>query len=157
MTEAHWPAVREIFAEGIAAGNATFETSVPSWQDWDARHLGTCRLVALRDREVLGWAALSPVSSRQVYRGVAEVSVYVAENARGHGIGTALLVALVAESERNGIWTLQAVIHAGNSISIGAHEKAGFRIVGTRERIGCLHGGWLDTVLMEKRSGVVGV
>ena len=157
MTEQHWDAVRAIFAQGIATGNATFETSVPSWQDWDARHLSSCRLVALRDGEVLGWAALSPVSMRQVYRGVAEVSVYIAEHGRGRQVGTALLEALVAESERNGIWTLQAGIFPENAASIRLHEKLGFRIVGTRERIGCLHGRWCDTVLMERRSKVVGV
>lgn len=157
MTERHWPAVREIFAQGIATGTATFETTVPSWEEWDSRHLPTCRLVALRNGEALGWAALSPVSVRHVYRGVAEVSVYIAESARGQGIGVALLEALIAESERNGIWTLQAVIHASNSISIRTHEKAGFRTVGTRERIGCLHGRWLDTVLMERRSRIVGL
>jgi phosphinothricin acetyltransferase len=156
MTEQHWDAVRAIFAQGIATGNATFETSVPSWQDWDARHLSTCRLVAVREDEVLGWGALSPVSVRQVYRGVAEVSVYIAEASRAQKIGTALLKALIAESERNGIWTLQAIIHADNGISIHTHQKAGFRNVGTRERIGCLHGRWCDTVLMERRSKVVG-
>ena len=157
MTEQHWDAVGAIFAQGIALGNATLETSVPSWQDWDAHHLKTCRLVAVRDGEVLGWAALSPVSNRHVYRGVAEVSVYIAEHARGRQIGSGLLAALAAESERNGIWTLQAVIHADNAVSIHTHQKAGFRIVGTRERIGCLHGRWRDTVLMERRSNVVGV
>jgi phosphinothricin acetyltransferase len=156
MTEQHWPAVREIFAQGIAAGNATFEITVPEWAQWDARHLATCRLVALHEQQVLGWAALSPVSVRHVYRGVAEVSVYIDEGTRGQGVGTALLQALVTDSERNGIWTLQAVIHASNSISIRLHDNAGFRIVGTRERIGCLHGRWLDTVLMERRSKVVG-
>jgi L-amino acid N-acyltransferase YncA len=156
MTPQHWPAVREIFAQGIAIGNATFETAVPSWEEWDSRHLPTCRLVALRDGKVVGWAALSPVSVRHVYRGVAEVSVYIAESSRRQGIGVALLEALIAESERDGIWTLQAVIHASNAISIHTHEKAGFRVVGTRERIGCLHGRWLDTVLMERRSRIVG-
>ncbi len=155
MTEQHCEAVRAIFAQGIATGNATFETSVPSWQDWDARHLSSCRLVAVRDGEVLGWAALSPVSMRQVYRGVAEVSVYIAEHGRGRQVGTALLEALVAESERNGIWTLQAGIFPENAASIRLHEKLGFRIVGRRERIGCLHGRWCDTVLMERRSKVV--
>jgi L-amino acid N-acyltransferase YncA len=157
MTEQHWDAGRVIFAQGIATGNATFETSVPSWQEWDARHLRSCRLVAVREDEVLGWAALSPVSIRQVYRGVAEVSVYVGEQARGKGVGSALLAALIVESERNGFWTLQAVIHATNTISIRTHENAGFRIVGTRERIGCLEGRWLDTVLMERRSRIAGV
>jgi len=157
MTEQHWPAVREIYAQGIAAGNATFETVVPEWAHWDAHHLPTCRLVALNGDDVVGWAALSAVSTRQVYRGVAEVSVYIAETSRGRGIGRALLEALSAESERNEIWTLQAVIHASNAISIHLHQKAGFRMVGTRERIGCLHGRWLDTVLMERRSKIVGV
>ncbi len=155
MTGQHWDAVRAIFAQGIATGDATFETTVPSWQDWEARHLSSCRLVAIREGEVLGWAALSPVSVRQVYRGVSEVSVYIADNARGQKIGTALLEALVAESERNGIWTLQAGIFSENVASIRLHEKLGFRIVGTRERIGCLHGRWRDTVLMERRSKVV--
>lgn len=156
MTELHWEPVRAIFVQGIATGNATFETSVPSWQEWDARHLSTCRLVAVREDEVMGWAALSPVSVRQVYRGVAEVSVYVADGARGQKVGTMLLKALIAESERNGIWTLQAGIFSDNAISIRLHAKLGFRIVGTRERIGCLHGRWCDTVLMERRSRVVG-
>lgn len=155
MTERHWDAVRAIFAQGIATGNATFETSVPSWQEWNARHLDTCRLVAVREGHVLGWAALSPVSARKAYRGVTEVSVYIADHARGQNIGTALLTALIAESERNGIWTLQAGIFSENPASIRLHEKLGFRIVGTRERIGCLHGSWHDTVLMERRSKVV--
>lgn len=156
MTAAHWDGVREIYAQGIATGNATFEQTVPGWQDWDARHLLCCRLVAVLDGAIAGWAALSPASNRHVYRGVAEVSVYVAEQARGHGVGFELLTALATASEQNGIWTLQAVIHAENLISIRLHQKAGFRIVGTRERIGCLHGRWRDTVLMERRSKVVG-
>jgi phosphinothricin acetyltransferase len=156
MTQQHWDAVRAIFAQGIATGNATFETSVPSWQDWDARHLSTCRLVALRDGEVLGWAALSPVSTRHVYRGVAEVSVYVAEQARGRQVGSSLLEALVVESERNGIWTLQAGIFPENVSSIRLHENLGFRVVGRRERIGCMNGRWRDIVFMERRSKVVG-
>lgn len=157
MTEAHWPAVREIYAQGIATRQATFETAVPSWQEWDGNHLPTCRIVAHIGDEIVGWAALSAVSQRYVYRGVAEVSVYVAEQARGKGVGTALLAALIDESERNGFWTLQAVIHARNAVSIRAHEKSGFRIVGTRQRIGCLDGRWIDTVLMERRSKLVGV
>jgi phosphinothricin acetyltransferase len=158
MSEEHWSSVRKIYAQGIATRNATFETGVPQWTEWDGRHLSTCRLVALHDGgEVVGWAALSAVSSRQVYRGVAEVSVYVATSAQGKGIGSALLSALVAESERNGIWTLQAGILAENAASIHLHEKAGFRVVGRRERIGCLDGRWRDTILMERRSAVVGV
>jgi phosphinothricin acetyltransferase len=157
MTETQWPEVRRIYKQGIATRNATFATEAPDWSEWDARHLPACRLVALRDGEVLGWAALSPVSSRQVYRGVQEVSVYVADSARGQGIGSQLLDALVAESERNGIWTLQAGIFAENTASIRLHERAGFRLVGRRERIGCLDGQWRDTVLMERRSQSTGV
>ena len=157
MSEAHWAAVREIYAQGIATRNATFETALPDWAEWDARHLSMCRLVALRGDEVVGWAALSAVSSREVYRGVAEVSVYVANRAQGQGIGSALLSALVAESERHGIWTLQAGILAENDASIHLHEKAGFRIVGRREKIGQLDGQWRDTILMERRSRSIGV
>ena len=156
MTEQHWLAVSEIFAQGIATTNATLETSVPTWPEWDARHLPACRLVGLHGEEVVGWAALSAVSSRQVYRGVAEVSVYIAERARGQGMGAALLDKLIEESERNGIWTLQAGILVENVASIHLHEKAGFRVVGKRERIGCMHGIWRDTILMERRSKVAG-
>ena len=157
MIEDYWPALREIYAQGIATRNATFATEAPEWTEWDTRHLSTCRLVALCDAEVIGWAALSPVSSRHVYRGVQEVSVYIAESARGKGIGLQLLNALVVESERNGIWTLQAGIFAENSASVRLHERAGFRIVGRRERIGRLDGQWRDTILMERRSKSVGV
>jgi phosphinothricin acetyltransferase len=157
MTEAHWDAVRQIYWEGIATGHATFEQSLPDWMEWDTRHLPTCRLIARIVDEVLGWAALSRVSSRQVYRGVAEVSIYVADRARGRGIGAALLAALITESECNGIWTLQAGIFAENAASIRLHQRAGFRLVGTRERIACLKGTWRDTVLMERRSAIVGV
>jgi len=157
MTEQHWNAVREIYAQGIATRNATFETTVPTWQEWEDHHLPICRLVAKSGDEILGWAALSAVSGRQVYRGVAEVSVYTAEGVRGRGIGSALLATLVADSERNGIWTLQAGILAENAVSIHLHEKAGFRVIGTRERIGCLDGRWRDTVLMERRSSLIGV
>jgi len=157
MTEQHWDAVRQIYWEGIATGRATFEESVPEWKEWDARHLPTCRLIACSGDAVLGWAALSRVSSRHVYRGVAEVSIYIAERARGRGFGAALLAALIAESERLGIWTLQAGIFAENATSIRLHQRAGFRIVGTRERIACLKGTWRDTVLMERRSAIVGV
>ena len=156
MSEAHWAAVREIYAQGIATRNATFETALPDWAEWDARHLSMCRLVALRGDEVVGWAALSAVSSREIYRGLAEVSVYVANSAQGKGIGSALLASLIAGSERHGIWTLQAGILAENDASIHLHEKAGFRIVGRREKIGRLDGQWRDTVLMERRSTVVG-
>ena len=156
MTEEHWSAVREIYEQGIATRSATFATTAPDWPEWDARHLPTCRLVAVREAEVFGWAALSPVSSRQVYRGVQEVSVYIAKSARGQGIGLQLMSALVFASERNGIWTLQAGIFSENVASIRLHEKAGFRLVGRRERIAQLDGQWRDTVLMERRSTLVG-
>ncbi len=157
MTPEHWETVRKIYQEGIATGNATFETSVPDWKQWDERHLPSCRLVARSDTKVLGWAALSPVSSRCVYGGLAEVSIYVAEEARGQGIGRRLLAALVEASEQNGIWTLQAGIFPENAASIQLHQQAGFRTVGRRERIGRMDGRWRDTVLMERRSAVVGV
>jgi L-amino acid N-acyltransferase YncA len=157
MTEADWPSVRDIFLQGIATGIATFETSAPSWSEWNARHLPACRLVARSGVEVLGWAALSPVSSRRVYAGVAEVSIYVAERARGRKLGARLLDALVRESEKNGVWTLQAGIFIENEASIQLHGQAGFRVVGRREKLGCLNGRWRDVVLMERRSAIAGV
>ncbi|HEV3199422.1 MAG TPA: GNAT family N-acetyltransferase [Bryobacteraceae bacterium] len=156
MTADDREAVREIYREGIATGNATFEKSVPDWENWDARHLPHCRLVARAGDQVLGWAALSPVSTRAVYAGVAEVSVYVATLARGRGVGSALLSTLVASSEQNGLWTLQASIFPENPSSIAIHRKCGFRVVGTRERIGFRDGQWRDTILMERRSAVAG-
>ncbi len=149
--------MRAIYLEGIATGNATFEQSAPEWAQWDAGHLRVCRLVARSAEAVLGWAALSPVSSRCVYGGVAEVSVYVAERARGQGIGYRLLSRLVSDSEAAGIWTLQAGIFPENAASIRLHAAAGFRVVGTRERLGCMNGRWRDVVLMERRSDVVGI
>jgi phosphinothricin acetyltransferase len=151
-----WPDVRTIYLEGIATGNATFQQSAPEWADWDTGHLPHPRLVARRDGTVLAWAALSQVSARPVYAGVAEVSVYVAERARGQGIGRLLMAALIAESERNGIWTLQAGIFPENLASIALHLAHSFREVGVRERLGCMHGRWRDVVLMERRSKVVG-
>ncbi len=154
MTPDHWSAVRAIYLEGIATGNATFEQSAPEWEKWDLGHVPSCRLVALSQGEVVGWAALSPVSSRCVYAGVAEVSVYIAQRARGKGVGLALLTALVSESEQAGIWTLQAGIFPENVPSVELHKRAGFRIVGTRERLGCMDGHWRDVVLMERRSAI---
>jgi L-amino acid N-acyltransferase YncA len=151
-----WEAVRRIYVEGIATGNATFEQSAPEWDRWDAGHLKTCRLVA-RGEDVLGWAALSPVSSRCVYAGVAEVSVYVACGARRRGVGNALMAALIRASEHNGIWTLQAGIFPENAASVKLHQRCGFRMVGTRERVGQMDGRWRDVVLMERRSKTVGV
>jgi len=160
MSAAHWPEVRAIYVEGIATGQATFATEPPSWDAWDAGHLPTCRLIAVADATTgtgLGWAALSPVSERYVYAGVAEVSVYVAAAARGRGVGRALLLALVAASEQLGLWTLQASIFSENTASLRLHKSAGFRQVGRRERIGQLRGVWRDTLLLERRSAVVGV
>ncbi|MDO7846558.1 N-acetyltransferase family protein [Hymenobacter sp. M29] len=157
LMAAHWPAVRAIYAEGMATGNATFTTEPPAWEAWDASHLPTCRLVAADAAgQVLGWAALSPVSGRCVYAGVAEVSVYVGAAARGQGVGRALMNALVTESEQNGLWTLQAGIFPENTASLRLHEAVGFRPVGRRERIGQLHGHWRNTLLLERRSAVVG-
>jgi L-amino acid N-acyltransferase YncA len=157
MNATDWEQVRAIYLEGIATGNATFETQAPSWEAWDQAHLHFARLVARDGERVLGWAALSPVSKRSVYRGVAELTVSVAESARGQGIGRALLEALIGESEQNGIWTLQAAIMVENAASIQLHLRSGFREVGRRERIGKLNGVWRDTLLFERRSDKVGV
>ena len=157
MTAQDWQQVRHIYQEGLATGNATFETQAPEWEVWDARHLPTCRLVARQGDAILGWAALSPVSSRAVYAGVAEVSIYVSAAARGQGVGHTLLKALIAKSERNGIWTLQASIFPENVASIQLHLRHGFRQLGRRERIAQLHGIWCDTVILERRSAIVGV
>jgi len=155
MTEADWPAVARIYGEGIATGNATFETDVPDWASWDASHHQSCRLVVEDDGAVLAWAALSPVSSRPVYRGVAEVSIYVAPEARGRGLGADMLGALIESSEEKGFWTLPSIFPE-NEASIALHTRFGFRVVGTRERIGSHHGRWRDTVLLERRSARVG-
>ncbi len=157
MLPSHWPAVRAIYLEGIATGMATFETDAPDWGDWDYGHLACSRFVAMMNGEVIGWAALSPVSRRWVYRGVAEVSIYIAERARGRGVGKALMSTLVAQSERDEIWTLQSGILDENTASIALHKHAGFRMVGTRERIAFNNGRWRDTVLMERRSQVAGI
>jgi len=161
MTAAHWPQVRAIYEQGMATGHATFATSAPAWEAWDRDHLAACRLVAVDagyggSGQVLGWAALAPVSGRCVYGGVAEVSVYVAGAARGRGVGRQLLAALVAASEAHGLWTLQAGIFPENTPSISIRAGAGFREVGRRECIGQLHGAWRDTLLLERRSAVVG-
>jgi phosphinothricin acetyltransferase len=150
-----WPAVRAIYEEGIRGGDATFETETPSWERWDAAH-PDLRLVAERDGAVLGWAALSPSSARYCYRGVGEVSVYVAEQARGAGLGRVLLDELVRRSEQDGYWTLNAGVFPENEASIRLHKACGFREIGFRERIGELHGVWRDVVSLERRSTVVG-
>ena len=152
MKVSDWEQVRSIYLEGIRSGHSTFETEAPSWERWDEGHHQFARLV-MRDGEmVLGWAALSPVSKREVYRGVAELTVYVSESARGRGIGRALLEALVEESEKNGIWTLQASIFPENRASVQLHLRCGFREVGRRERIAMLNRVWRDTLLFERRS-----
>ncbi len=160
MRPEDWPSVRAIYEEGLATGLATFETRAPEWEDWDQNHLLPCRIVAWPvDEEsgrAAGWAALSPVSRRKVYAGVAEVSIYIAAWARGQGVGRALLTALIAESERAGIWTLQATIFAENLASQALHRSCGFREVGRRERIAQREGVWHDTVILERRSKVVG-
>jgi L-amino acid N-acyltransferase YncA len=158
MRPEDWTAVRAVYLEGIATGNATFETEAPPWVNWDAAHAAEPRLVA-RDGvgAVLGWAALTPVSGRCVYAGVGDLSVYVSEAARGRGVGRALLQALVSESERAGIWTLQAGIFPENEASLALHKSCGFREVGRRERIGKMNGVWRDVILMERRSGTAGV
>lgn len=151
-----WEAVRAIYLEGIATGNATFETSAPEWKDWDAKHRPDCRLIARMGGEVVGWTALSPTSTRHVYRGVVEESVYIAAKARGQGVGKMLLQAVIAESERVGIWTLQAGILQENVGSIALHKSCGFREVGYRERIGQMNGVWRNVIFMERRSEVAG-
>ena len=157
LRQIDWEQVRTIYREGIATGQATFEIEAPSWEAWDAAHLAFARLVARADDAVRGWAALSPVSKRRVYAGVAEVSVYVARDHRGAGIGHALLEHLIAESEKHGIWTLQAVVFPENLATIALHQRCGFREVGRRERIGKLNGAWRDTILLERRSSLIGV
>jgi phosphinothricin acetyltransferase len=148
----HWDLVARIYAEGIATGHATFETDVPTWARWDASHLVDQRLVALNGSEVVGWAALSGVSDRCVYGGVAEESVYVAAGQRGRGIGRALLQELILRSEAAGIWTIQTGIFPENEASLRLHEAVGFRRVGVRERLGQLNGVWRDVVFLERRS-----
>ena len=151
-----WLLVRAIYLEGIATGKATFETEAPSWEEWNASHLGFARLVARDEDRLIGWAALSEVSRRQVYSGVAEVSVYVARDNRRQGVGRALLERLITESEQNGIWTLQASVFPENVATIALHRACGFREVGRRERISKLNGSWRDTILLERRSKSVG-
>jgi phosphinothricin acetyltransferase len=155
MRADHWPDVVRIYAEGIATGDATFETEVPSWERWDASHLREHRYVAVCDGDVVGWAAVSPVSGRAVYAGVVEVSVYVAEPVRGKGIGTLLLDRLACSTGEAGIWTIQAGVFPENEASVRAHERAGFRVVGRRERVARLNGAWRDVLLLERRSDAV--
>jgi phosphinothricin acetyltransferase len=156
MLSDDWPDIRAIYEQGIATRNATFEAQAPSWEQWDAAHLAACRLVVRGPDGLLGWAALSPVSRRKCYSGVAEVSVYVRESARGQGVGRALLERLIAVSEAHGIWTLQGSTFPENAASVRLQETCGFRVVGRRERIAEMDGVWRDTVVTERRSEKVG-
>jgi L-amino acid N-acyltransferase YncA len=150
-----WPEVARIYAEGIATGDATFETEVPSWEQWDESHLPDHRLIVERDWAVAGWAAVSSVSDRCVYGGVVENSVYIAARFRGQGIGRELLQALIASTEAAGIWTLQTGIFPENEASLILHRRVGFEIVGRRKRLGRLNGAWRDVLLLERRSEIV--
>jgi phosphinothricin acetyltransferase len=157
LTPEDWSQVRAIYEEGITTRQATFETELPSWEQWDSAHLENGRFVARDNDRVLGWGALSPVSRRRCYAGVAEVSVYVRESARGRGVGRALLEQVIAASEAQGIWTLQGSTFPENAASLRLQERCGFRVVGRRERIAQMNGVWRDTVLTERRSGKVGL
>ena len=157
MKASDWEQVRSIYLDGIATGDATFETRAPQWAKWDSDHLAEPRLVYREGEKICGWAALSPVSGRCVYAGVAEVSVYVAQDSRGRGVGRSLLSALVARSEQSGIWTLQAGVFPENRASIELHKTCGFRQVGTREKLGQMAGVWRDLVMLERRSKIAGV
>jgi L-amino acid N-acyltransferase YncA len=158
MKEPHYQGVRDIYELGIATGNATFNTEAPLWEEWDKSHLANCRLVALdENKNVIGWAALTPVSGRCVYAGVAEVSLYIHPNHQGQGVGKKLMEELIRESEQQNLWTLQAGIFPENKASLRLHEQTGFRKVGYREKIGKLKNVWRDTVLLERRSRKVGV
>ena len=157
MNPTDWPQVAEIYKQGIETGNATFQQTIPTWVEWNNAHIGSCRLVAVIDNVITGWAALSPVSVRPVYAGVAEVSVYVESRFRGQQLGTKLLEGIISESESNGFWTLQAGILQENSASIAIHKKSGFREIGYREKVAKLKGVWRNTILMEERSTVTGI
>ena len=157
MQPIHWPEVKKIYEDGISTGHATFQLEAPTWESWDKSHLARPRLVAISNNLVAGWAALSRVSERCVYAGVAEVSIYIAPTFRGTGLGTQLLEMLVLESEKYNFWTLQAGIFPENLPSIKIHERNGFREVGVREKIGKLNGVWRDTLLFERRSCLIGV
>tara|TARA_R110002051_G_scaffold70772_1_gene127462 strand:+ start:20826 stop:21302 length:477 start_codon:yes stop_codon:yes gene_type:complete len=157
MLATDWESVANIYKEGIETGVATFETNVPTFNSWDQAHMQTCRFVIEENNIILGWVALSPVSSRCVYGGVAEISVYISKKSRGKGLGKILLQHLIAASEQQGIWTLQSGVFPTNFGSIKVHEAVGFRLIGKRERIGKLNGQWIDNVLFERRSSVIGI
>ena len=153
----HWDEVRQIYEQGIMTGNATFETAAPSWEEWDKKHLDICRFVAIEDGKVAGWIALIPTSTRKVYLGIMEVSIYIHEDHRGKGVGKKLFDVLIPESEKNGIWSLLSVLFPENTASIKLHEKVGFKVIGIREKMGKMGDVWRDNVMMERRSKVAGV
>jgi L-amino acid N-acyltransferase YncA len=158
MSHLDWKQVAKIYLEGINTGIATFQTEVPTWQEFNNSHISSCRLVVRLDDNILGWGALSTTSSRCVYAGVAEVSLYIANNYKGQGIGTVLLRDLINVSEKNGFWTLQSGIIRKNISSIELHKKCGFREIGIREKVAKMNDeNWLDVVLMERRSKIVGI
>ncbi|MFA9560635.1 N-acetyltransferase family protein [Evansella sp. AB-rgal1] len=157
MLRTDWNEVRDIYIQGIKTKNATFEKETPSWEEWDMKYLLDCRMVARVDKQIAGWVALTPYSSRAVYSGVAELSLYIHEAYRGKGIGTKLLASLINESEKVGFWTLQSGIFPDNGPSLALHKKFGFREVGKREKIGKIENTWRDVILLERRSGVVGM
>ena len=152
LHKTHWDSVSKIYADGIKTGIATFETEVPDWELWNAKYIEPCRIVALVNEQIVGFGVLSQVSKRTVYKGVAEVTVYVDEAFRGQHIGETLLNQLIQDSEANGFWTLQAGIFSENLASIKLHKKCGFRVVGYREKIGQLYGKWYDNHFLERRS-----
>ena len=152
MSAGDWPRVEQIYAAGIATGNATFETRTPSWEAWDSGHRADLRFVALRDGEVVGWVAAGPISQRRCYAGVVEHSVYVAAHERRRGIGLALMRTLIDAAEAAGVWTIQTGIFPENHASVTLHQRVGFRIVGRRERMAQLHGVWRDVYLLERRG-----
>lgn len=157
LIDIHYPDLKRICLEGIATGNATFETEAPTWEKWDMGHTRHSRFVAVESGEVVGWAALSAVSGRCVYAGVAEVSVYIGASHRGKGVGNTLMECLINSSEENQIWTLQAGIFPENEVSLTLHQKHGFRLFGRREKIGKMKDTWRDTLLLERRSKIVGI
>jgi phosphinothricin acetyltransferase len=157
MQKEDWSSVASIYRQGIETGNATFQKEMPEWEVWDSSHLKKCRIIACAGKEVIGWAALTPVSGRCVYSGVAEVSVYVSDDYKGLRVGTKLLMSLISESEIEGFWTLQAGIFPENAASLKLHERLGFRKVGIREKIGQMDNKWRDTVLLERRSRITGI
>jgi phosphinothricin acetyltransferase len=156
LREADAAAVLLIYQQGLDSGEASFETSAPEWRDWNKKYLPVCRLIAEQDEQVQGWAALAPVSARDCYRGVAEISVYVASNHRGKGVGQELMAALVEASENSGVWSLYSSIFPENRATLRLHLRQGFREVGIRERIARQGGRWRNTMILERRSVVVG-